>query len=769
MRKGLVRFVAALVIVAVILVIGLYTLTNTDWGREQVRKRIVGMLQENSHGIVKIGKVTGNLLKGFTLHDLSITDSAGAPFVKAEQASARYTWRSLTGRRVDFDDVRLVRAVIVLDRRPGGKWNYDRIFPRDTMTPRGPRKTGWGTWIRFTDVTLVDTDLTVRSPWEPDASLTGAERSDVIREELGPEGRLALVKIPEGYQKVSKFHHIDAKLPLLRLEDPAFKTRHADIAQLSMIAEPFRPPLATVKSLVGGFDFTSDSVWWQNVKVVMPGSSLTGSGRYTVATDDMTLRAHGEPVATADLRWIYPRLPERGSGTLDFAMDWVGDTSIYIARNADVRIADAHLAGSFGMTVAEEMTVHDTNLRFTGLDTRLIQQLFPTVKPPRSGILSGRAKLDGNQRDLAVDGDFNFNDRRAGHNRVIAVGHVGFGDGEFRATNLRLTMRPVQVDLARDFAPTLPIHGTITGTAVLNGSTESRMVARADITHVDRGAVSHVTGTGTTRFASGAKTSVSWFDVDAELHPLSLVTAGRFFPKAGLRGSAAGPLHLTGTMRDLAVRTNLGFSDGGSLGITGKLDLASREKGYDVDLDAKLFNANAIIAKAPVTSVTATASAEGRGTDPATMRANIAADIQSSTYDTLSVTSATVRLAAANGMARIDTLAVEIPEGVVTASGNFGLARGRSGQLTYHVAVDSLSRLSSFFPPADTAFSPREQLVPARIPHALPERLKLNALLLEKRRQLSHQSIRRRLSTALSSQGHCALMEWQRETFTTSG
>jgi len=389
MRKGLIRFLAAIVIVVVLLIIGVYTLANTDWGREQVRKRIVAMLQENSHGIIRIGKVTGNLLNGFTLHDLSITDSAGAPFVKAEEGSARYTLRSLTSKRVEFDDVRLVRAVIVLDRRPGGRWNYDRIFPRDTMTSRGPRKTGWGTWIRFTDVTLVDTDLTVRSPWEPDASLTRAQRSDIIREAVGPEGRMLLEKVPEGYQKISKFHHIDAKLPLLRLEDPGYRTRRADVAQLSMIAEPFRPPTATVKSLAGGFDFTSDSVWWQDVKVVMPGSNLIGSGRYTVATNDMTLRAHGEPVATADLRWVYPRLPERGSGTLDFAMDWVGDTSIYIARNADVRIADAHLAGAFGITVAEEFSIHDTNLRFTGLDTKLIEQLFPTVKPPRSGILSG--------------------------------------------------------------------------------------------------------------------------------------------------------------------------------------------------------------------------------------------------------------------------------------------------------------------------------------------------------------------------------------------
>lgn len=715
MRQGLTRFLAAVAIVAVILLIAIFALTNTDRGREQIRKRALAMLENSSHGIIRIGRVTGNLLNGFTLHDLVITDSAGAPFVTADEASARYTLRSLTSQRVEFDDVKLVRAMIVLDRQPGGRWNWDRIFPRDTLTPRGRRKTGWGTWIRFTDVSLVDVDLTVRSPWEPRV-LTGAEKSDVVREALGPEGRLVLVEVPGGYQKISKFHHINAKLPLLRLEDPGFRTRRADVASLSMLAEPFRPPTVEVRSLVGGFDFTGDSVWWQNVNATLPGSKLRGGGRYRIDNNDMTLRAHADPVAAADMRWVYPRLPERGSGTLDFAMDWVGDTSIYIARNADVRVADAHLLGDLGMTVAEDFTLHDTNVRFTGLDTRLIQQMFPLVKPSRSGILAGRAKLDGNQKKLAVDGDVTFDDRRAGRNRVIAVGEVGFGNGVFRADNLRLTMRPVQVDLAHDYAPTLPIHGTITGTATLNGSTASRMTARADITHVDRGATSRITGTGAIRSSPGAKMASSWFDVDARVHPLSLITAGRFFPQAGLRGDASGPVRLTGTMRDLSVRTDLGLSDGGSVGLTGKLDLASREKGYDVDLVARLFNANTIMAKAPRTSINATASVEGRGFDPATMRATLVADARSSTYDTLSLTSATVRLAAANGMARVDTLAVDLGQSVAAASGTFGLARGISGQLRYHVAVDSLNRLASLLPPvAEEAVQPRPGILAGRM------------------------------------------------------
>ncbi|MEO5589477.1 MAG: hypothetical protein ABIS03_07820, partial [Gemmatimonadaceae bacterium] len=610
MRTILVRVFAAIAIVILILVIGVFALTNTDWGHKQVQKRVVGSIQNSSHGIIRVGSVTGNLLKGFTLHKLVITDSTGAPFVKADEASARYAIRTLTGSRVDFDEVRLVRPVIVLDRKPGGIWNYDRIFPRHSATETGVQKTGWGTYVRFTNVTLVDGDITVRSPWEPKASLPPVKRQAAMDLALGPDGRFLIGKVSNGYQKISKFHHVDAKLPLVRLEDPDNPTRRADVASLSMIAEPFKPPAVRVKSLAGRFDFTSDSVWFKNISATLPGSELTATGRYTVATNNLTLRSHANRIAASDLRWVEPRLPERGSGKLDFALDWVGDTSVYKAHNADLTIGDAHLAGELGMTVlGEDISFQDTDLRFADLDTRLIEQVFPTLKSPRSGILTGRAKVDGDRNDLAVDGDFTFDDRKAGRNRVVAVGNVGFPGGAFRADNLRLRLEPVQVELARTFVPTLPIGGTITGTATVDGSTESRMTARADITHVDRGSVSRITGNATIRGSAGATMASSWFDLDARVHPLSLVTVGRFAPTAGLRGTAEGPIHLTGTMRNLAVRSQLGFSDGGSVGVIGRFDLASREISYNADVTAHLFNANTILARAPKTSLNATASA----------------------------------------------------------------------------------------------------------------------------------------------------------------
>src|ERR1700692_2756815 len=79
------RLIAVIVVVVLLLVGAAYLITNSDWGRERVRRYVQGLIQDNSHGLVHIGSVTGNLLHGVTLPDVVITDSARAPFVKAEE------------------------------------------------------------------------------------------------------------------------------------------------------------------------------------------------------------------------------------------------------------------------------------------------------------------------------------------------------------------------------------------------------------------------------------------------------------------------------------------------------------------------------------------------------------------------------------------------------------------------------------------------------------------------------------------------------------
>ena len=720
MRRWVVRLLAGLAVVALLLVAAMFLVTNTNWGRERGRRYVLGIVQRNSHGIVHIGSVSGNLLSGFTLHDVVITDSARKPFIKADEIWAKYSLGTLRGKKIEFSEVRLVRPVIVLDEQPGGKWNYDRIFPRDTTTSSGPRKTGWGTWIRFSDVTMLDGDLTIRSPWKPDPNLTPAEMNDVVRRAFGPSGRLALVKVPNGYQKISSFHKINGLFPLVRLEDPAYKNRLIDVAALKMIAEPFRPPVADVRGLTGTFEFIGDSVWWKGARAAFPATRVSGDGRYLFTNGDLHLRLHGDPVNPADIRWAMIQLPEQGSGKLDFGLDWTERKSVYLARNMDLTLVRSHVTGQIEVAVTDTLAYKNADLHFTTLDTQLLTQLFPAMKFPRPLTLTGQAKFDGGEHSLKINGDVTVDDRLSGRSRLIGNGLMGLALGIFNARDLRVRMAPLQMGLAKAIAPSIKIGGTLTGLVTLNGTTAGIMTAQGDVTHVERGAISRATGRASMRVKG-----LPWYDVDARMHPLSLVTLGRFMPTVGLRGSASGPMKLKGPINNLAINTQLTFPDGGFLDLRGTMDIASKTTGYNLAFVTRLFDANAVIAKAPVTSLNSVGSAAGRGFDPATMQAQLTASVSASTIDTLSVDRANVKVAAANGMARVDTLAVELPQGIVEAKGSFGLAPGHTGTLSYHVAIDSLSRIAGLISRDTGVVKPRPGILSSRVAQAKADSVRI--------------------------------------------
>jgi translocation and assembly module TamB len=442
MRSWWVRLLAVVAVVALLLLGVALLLTNSDWGRERIRRYVEGLIQRNSHGLVHIGSVTGNLLHGITLHDVVITDSARAPFVKADEIWAKYGLGTLRSKKLEFNEVKLVRAVILIDKQPGGRWNYDRIFPRDTVTRTGVKKTGWGTWIRFSNVTLVEGDLTVRSPWDP-GPLTPAERADAVRRALGPGGRLKILQVAKGYQKESSFHRINGLFPLVRLEDPGYRSRLIDVTALKMIAEPFRPPVADVRGLTGTVEFTGDSVWWKGVRATFPGTRASGDGRYLMESGELHLRLHGDPVRTADIRWAMPNLPEEGSGKLDFGLDWTGKKSVYLARNMDVTLERSHVTGQIEATVTDTIAYRDANLRFANVDTRLLTRLFPAMAFPRPLVLTGRADFEGGQHALRINADVVVDDRLSGRSHLVGNGVMGLSNGIFTARDLHMRMVPL--------------------------------------------------------------------------------------------------------------------------------------------------------------------------------------------------------------------------------------------------------------------------------------------------------------------------------------
>ena len=538
--------------------------------------------------------------------------------------------------------------------------------------------------------------LTVRLPWEPDDELGPAARDSAIAAALGGDGRAMVTRTENGLQQVMEFQSLDAELPRLRIADPDTSTMLIRVASASVRALPFRPPAAEVTDLAGDFLIADDSIYWRNTAAELAASSLTNfSGTYEIESGDMWLAMDGERVALADLRWLYPPLPTNGSGSMQFRMVMAGDSMDYVARNARIESGGATVAGQLGLSITDSLRFHDTQLRYSGLDTRLIEQLAPGLEIPRRGTLGGTTSLRGTLGALALQADVTFDDVSLGRSHVIASGVVGLGE-TFRAEELRLRADPVQLALVRAVAPDFPLGGVLEGTATVTGSSERWLIAEADMTHRLDGAVSRIVGRADVSLGERR-----FVDAELRLAPLALTTVGQFVPAADLRGSASGAVTARGPFDDLAIAADLRLPDGGALEIAGRANIAADQPTYDLDAELRVFNARTIMAAAPHTSISARATARGQGFEPATMRSAIALDASSTVVDSVAIDTVHARVQIADGLIQVEPIVLAAGSSRAEVRGAFGLTAGRSGTLQYRVVVDSLHELARWIVTAE--------------------------------------------------------------------
>jgi hypothetical protein len=184
-RRALLWSGAGLAIVLLLLLGTVLILTQTDWGRERVRRFAVDRIERTIEGRIEIGRLEGNLLGGVRVIYLRIEDPEGQPLLVADTLATRFSLRGLLRQRIDLLDVRLVRPIVLLDKKPDRRWNYERIFRIDPDVTVEPRRPGWGDWVALRDVEIVDGRLTVRSAWRPSEELSPAEREEVVRRAQG--------------------------------------------------------------------------------------------------------------------------------------------------------------------------------------------------------------------------------------------------------------------------------------------------------------------------------------------------------------------------------------------------------------------------------------------------------------------------------------------------------------------------------------------------------------------------------------------------------
>ncbi|MGI9078179.1 MAG: translocation/assembly module TamB domain-containing protein [Gemmatimonadaceae bacterium] len=699
MRRPLLIGAGLVLLLMTLSLAAILVLTNTSAGRERVRRLAVKQLNDDVTGSASIGDLGGNLLVGFSLGDVAILDAARAPIFSANRISGRYRAVDLLRKRIELSDVRVTGPNLLLQRSPDGKWNISSIFRKEAAPRQATDNLGWGDWVSIKDVTFESGSLVVRTPWAPDSALALADRDSVIARALDG-GRLRVERTPNGLQRVVMLRHIDAKLPVVRLADPDSAGIAIQIGALRAIAEPFRAPPGIIRDLAASVRITEDSVTVTNARVWLPASRISGHAALD-RKKGAQLRARAEPVAFADLRWLYPRLPSEGGGSLDLGVVRDSGYARFTARRIDLRSGRATLSGEAGALVSESIEIHDTNLSFAGVSTSLMEELTPGVKLPRRGTFSGRAKLAGTADALRLDGDVSFRDALSGTSRVLASGEIGVANG-FRVRALRLHAIPLRLDLVGKLAGNNAIGGAVTGHATIDGVTGDSWRVSGDLTHLDRGARSRLVGRA--RIKPGRRTLV---DADVQALPLSLVTLGHFAPRLELRGEVRGPIRLQGQLGNLALAAKLALPGGGSLDANGRLELSRDEPGYDMTFMLAAGDASALSALAPKTSVTGSIIANGRGMAPATMRASVAAELSESRIDTMTIDTLQARIRIAGGIATVDTLAARAAGAVMLANGTIGLTDAQSGDLFYNVRVDSLAALARWIRRDSGAVRPR--------------------------------------------------------------
>ncbi|MEO8334320.1 MAG: translocation/assembly module TamB domain-containing protein [bacterium] len=693
--KALVAFVVVPLLVGVVVVL---VIAMTPWGNERARRIIVSQGNQRLTGSLAIGKLRGNLLSGAALSNVELLDSLQHPVFAARRVEVHYGLLSALRGEVVITSVVLDTPVVVLDKRPGERWNFQSLMKPST-TPKDTTKRSVPPSL--SDITIHRGRFLYRRPWLPDSTLPTAERATAVAKALDPGARKRTVRVPGGYQRILDYHDIDAKLPSVRLSHDGQPTA-VEIGSLKMLAEPYRPPAINVQSLVGTLYASKDSLWWKGAHMVMPGSKVSGDGKIGFRRSGLTLDLTGAPVAFNDLRWLDPKLSAVGGGNVRYRMRFVGDTAEFAISDADLKYGEASLVGN--ATVARvspkgekaELLVKGADLTIARLTTAVIHDLAPSVKLTRTGTLDGHVVVSGTSSAMVLDADVRFDDAGAGRSHVIAKGGIGITGG-VRARDLSVQLLPLQVATLSGAGLKIPLGGVLSGDAVVSGTAREGWTVRGDLTHVERDARSHVVGNG--RYQTVGKRIVA----DATLEPLSLVTVGRFAPSAQLRGSVSGKVHAEGTTRDLRVNGVLRSPDGGTVDGRGTGAIAGARSRYDVSVALDALNANVLSRKAPVTRLTGTLSARGVGTKPETMNTVFAADLARSRYDTFSVERLHAHGAALNGLLRLDSLDVVESGAHATAKGTLGLTTAQNGKLQFTLAVDSLTTLRRFIGTTDSA------------------------------------------------------------------
>ena len=704
-RRLRIVLASAIVLVGlgVIVILSLVGVTHTGFGQERVRSMVSTMLAGQVKGKVYIGRMSGGFFNGVTIDSLEIRDDEDSVFVASGPIRVSYDPRDLFDRRILLSNLQAQHPVIHLRQHENGDWNWRRIFPASVAKQQRNQR-GFGEYIVIDSSEIHDATFTLTLPWHPSDTLHGAKLDSAIRYELTRQDH-EIRRTREGLARTWRWTLAEASVGFARIADPDTAGRLARVRKASFTESD--PPFK-FRNISGTFLNLGDSLFVDADHWDLPRS--TGRARGSVVWgSDLPIRYYlhvvGDSVALSDVAWVYPTLPTTGGGKMELDIRSERDPRLldYILTKMDVRTTGSRLLGQMTFAVGNPiLAVKNVDLDAAPVDFDLLRTLngkpFPydwqgkiTGKVKGAGGPLNRFKVDQSSltfADAHVPGAITTASGE-GELDILYPAFTAFHD--FHVDVGTLDLRTLQY-----LNPLFPkIKGTVSGTAALDSSWLDVRFRNADLLHHDGAQpVSRVIGNG----------RVTWgkylvYDLALQALPLSFTALSHSYPLLPLRGSYAGPVQVKGTSPSLLVNTTL-TGPAGTFAYNGLLDADPVEYGARGRVTTTALDLRTLLEKntLPHTQLTGQYDLDLRGESLPTLAGGAVASIERSTVAGFRVDPSVARVHLANGVATVDTLALNATGLKAHASGTFGMTGTRAGTLKFSAVMDSLSRLRALVP-----------------------------------------------------------------------
>lgn len=418
-------------------------------------------------------------------------------------------------------------------------------------------------------------------------------------------------------------------------------------------------------------------------------STIRATGRLAIGNPEESFQLDGlvvgfEPLRLATLRgMVAPEQAERLRGEVRGSVALAGTVTDLLIADGDLSYdagdgTETTLTGLTGRVTMDPLS-YTVRAQASPLALSTLTALFPGL-PFRNETLSGPIEISGTEAGFDVVSDLAGASGGIEFTASVNLGDVPTFDvsGSLRAFAAGMVL-----------SSSVPLEGPLTGTFLVRGSTQY-FTFDVDFEQAD--------GTFALIGTANMGADPARFDVAGNVVNFrigSLLGNPTLFPEP-----MTGPISISGGGGD-PYAFNIDLQ-----GATGLLDVSGVFRpgtvpSYEIQGNIVALDLGALPSprRLPPTALTGRIDVAGSGTNLETLAGSYSFDLTNSTVSNLALDAALGRIVVANGVARVDTLHVQLESTVLVAAGSWGLQSPAAEPLRFGFSSPDLSELSRVIAP----------------------------------------------------------------------